>query len=105
MPLDDNSTEDQALILRISQEPLGSQATASTEEISLFEEHFHSALAECDLGVLDGNEFNGSSWTLYLYGPNADALFEVARHNSRDCTASRGIAAGLSAMVGLVRSQ
>ena len=83
MPLDDNSTGEQALIMRISQETTGSAATVSSEKVALFEEHLYSTLAESELGVLDGNEFDGCTWTLYLYGPNADALFEVAARLAR----------------------
>ena len=45
------------------------------------EEQLEAALVERPVGELDGNEVavDGSDGLLYLYGPDADALFEAIR--------------------------
>ena len=58
-------------------------AYGSTDLSRLFalEEQLDQALAAAGVGELDGNEVaaDGSEGTLYLYGPDADALFTAVR--------------------------
>ena len=45
------------------------------------EQQLEKAVAEADVGEYDGNEVatDGSDGCLYMYGPDADALFAVVR--------------------------
>jgi hypothetical protein len=45
------------------------------------EERLESAITEAGVGEFDGNDIatDGSDANLYMYGPNADAIFEVIR--------------------------
>lgn len=58
-------------------------APGGTDLSCLFapEERLEEAILAAGVGKLDGSEVaaNGSEGTLYLYGPDADALFAVAR--------------------------
>jgi hypothetical protein len=58
-------------------------AYGSTDLSRLFalEERLEQALAAASVGEFDGNEVatDGSDGTLYMYGPDADALFAVVR--------------------------
>jgi hypothetical protein len=55
----------------------------STDLEPLFEleEQLETAIAEADAGEFDGNEIatDGSDGTLFMYGPDADRLFDVIR--------------------------
>ncbi|MHC4443933.1 MAG: hypothetical protein ACYTBZ_05515 [Planctomycetota bacterium] len=55
----------------------------STDLSRLFElgDKLESAIAEAGVGEFDGNEVatDGSDGFLYMYGPDADRLFEVVR--------------------------
>ena len=55
----------------------------STDLSRLFalEDRLEAALTEAKVGEYDGNEVavDGSDGYLYMYGPNADALFKVVR--------------------------
>jgi hypothetical protein len=55
----------------------------STDLSALFavEEALERVIAEAEVGELDGNEIaeDGSDGTLFMYGPNADALFVAVR--------------------------
>lgn len=55
----------------------------STDLSALFavEEILERVIAEAEVGELDGNEVaeDGSDGTLFMYGPNADALFSAVR--------------------------
>ena len=46
-----------------------------------FERTLEAAISSSDAGEYDGNELavDGSDGTLYMYGPNADKLFEVVK--------------------------
>jgi hypothetical protein len=45
------------------------------------EDQFIAAIESAEVGEFDGNEVavDGSDGTLYMYGPDADRLFEVVR--------------------------
>lgn len=58
-------------------------AYGSTDLSRLFslEERLEEVIAAAGVGEFDGNEVavDGSDGTLYMYGPDADALFEAVR--------------------------
>jgi hypothetical protein len=58
-------------------------AYGSTDLSRLFalEERLEAVIADASAGEFDGNEVatDGSDGTLYMYGPDADALFAVVR--------------------------
>jgi len=58
-------------------------AYGSTDLSRLFalEERLEAAIAAAGVGEFDGNDIatDGSDGTLYMYGPDADALFAVVR--------------------------
>ena len=46
-----------------------------------FEKHLEEAIAKAGVGEYDGNELAtvGSDGSMYMYGPNADALFAIVK--------------------------
>ena len=69
----------------------------STDLTLLFqlEDQLLKAIDAAGVGEYDGNEVaaDGSDGTLYMYGPNADALFEVARPILESATFMQGATA------------
>jgi len=61
------------------------------------ERRLESAIAEGGVGEYDGNEIatDGSDGFLYMYGPDADALFKVVKPILLDTTFTRGAKAKL----------
>ena len=49
---------------------------AEREEIFALEDRLIAAIDSAGVGEFDGNEFGGGEAVLYMYGPDADALFE-----------------------------
>ena len=72
----------------------------STDLSPLFvlEEELADSIAEASVGEFDGNEvaLDGSDGSLYMYGPNADRLFEVVRPILERSTAIKNAVATLS---------
>jgi hypothetical protein len=66
----------------------------STDLQPLFEleKRLEAAIAKADAGELDGNEVatDGSDGYLYMYGPDADALFLAVRPLLEACPFMRG---------------
>lgn len=66
----------------------------STDLSRLFalEEELERAIAVAGVGEFDGNEIaaDGSDGSLYMYGPDADALFEAARSTLASASFMRG---------------
>ena len=50
---------------------------AEREEIFALQDRLIAAIDGAGVGEFDGNEFGGGEAVLYMYGPDADALFEV----------------------------
>jgi hypothetical protein len=67
--------EEQAVIVRFG------YAADSLGPLHGLEQRLEAAVADAGVGELDGNDIapDLSDGTLYLYGPDADALFAVAR--------------------------
>lgn len=64
-----------AVIVRV---PLSDGVNGTQEEIDHLlnlEEELEAAIAECDAGEFDGNDFGQGDFTYYMYGPDAERLF------------------------------
>ena len=61
------------------------------------EDKLIAAIESADVGEFDGNEvaMDGSDGTLYMYGPDADRLFEVVRPVLASATCIRNAVATL----------
>ena len=68
---------EQALLvhLMLSQGEHGS--ADERERISALEGKVEQAINSASAGEFDGSEFGGGECTLYMYGPDADALFDA----------------------------
>ena len=65
---------EQALLLRLRLPE--SQAGDETPTIVALEEAIEGALREHRAGEFDGHDLRDGVWTLYLYGPDANRIFE-----------------------------
>lgn len=57
-----------------------SSGTGTSDEVSAIRElsrNLDRVIRESGAGELDGDEFGGGECVLYMYGPNADMLFNV----------------------------
>ena len=65
---------EQAVIVALT--PTGvDQAVYDQNDLSTLEDQIIQALQDTGLGAFDGNEIGPSGCTLYLYGPDAEALY------------------------------
>ena len=80
----------QAVIVRF--EYLGGTNLSRLFEL---EDELKAAISKNGVGEYDGNEVatNGSSSTLYMYGLNADRLFEVVAPILKNCETIQGVKA------------
>ncbi len=64
------------------------------QPLFVLEEKLESGIAAARVGEYDGNEIavDGSDGTLYMYGPDADKLFEVVRPILENSSFMRGAA-------------
>lgn len=62
------------------------------ERLFNLEQQLESAISDADVGEFDGNEIaaNGSDGYLYMYGPDANRLFEVVKPILEATTFTRG---------------
>ena len=67
-------SQEQALLLRLRLPE--SQAGDETPTIVALEESIESALRQHRTGEFDGHDLRDGVWTLYLYGPDANRIFE-----------------------------
>ncbi len=60
--------------------------------IFILEDRLEKIITEAGVGEYDGNEIaiDGSDGTLYMYGPDADALFEAVRSTLEETDFMRG---------------
>lgn len=76
-PFKRKGTDEQAVLVYLK---LPSGEVASDEEFQTFSQ-FEDVLAEkisaAGAGEFDGNEIGGGYWTLFMYGPSADRLFDT----------------------------
>jgi hypothetical protein len=84
-------SSDQAVIVELNM--AGAPAAGfSPEDLSPLEDDLAAVLQESELGEFDGNEIavDGTSATLYMYGPDADRLFERVEPTLRGSPLCRG---------------
>ena len=62
--------------LKLSNENGTSEEMDAIHELS---DALEEAIEENEAGEFDGDEFGGGECTLYMYGPDADKLFETIR--------------------------
>lgn len=74
--------------LKLSDDSFG--ATNERETIHSLCDEIAEAIEENDAGEFDGDEFGEGTCTLYMYGPDADALFAVTEPILRASTVSTG---------------
>ena len=64
------------IYLKLSAEHGTSEEMDAVHELS---DVLEEAIEEHEAGEFDGDEFGGGECTLYMYGPNADRLFDAIR--------------------------
>lgn len=65
------------LYLKLSDAQFGTDA--ERDACFKLEEKLEKAVADAKVGELDGNEFGGGECTIFIYGPDADAIEKVAK--------------------------
>ena len=72
-------------------------ASDTLEQLHALEERLRDAIDEAGVGEFDGNEIASdlSDGTLYMYGPDADALFKVVKPILLDASCLRRASATL----------
>ena len=68
---------EQAVIVHLHLRNRGFGSFEEREGIVALEERLTTAIEEADVGEFDGDEFGGGECVLYMYGPNADSLFDI----------------------------
>lgn len=74
--------------LKLSDQKFGK--TAEMTSIHALEARLAEVIKDKRLGELDGDEFGEGECTLYLYGPNADALFAAIEPLLRSSPLTKG---------------
>lgn len=71
--------------------------TTDLEPLFAVEEELEAVITDADVGEYDGNEMavGGSRGVLYMYGPDADALFAAVKETLRDAKCLRNAVATL----------
>jgi hypothetical protein len=79
-----NAEEEQAVLVHIK--VLGEDTSLNDvqEKIFALEQKLEEIIHENNLGEFDGDEFGVSDCTLYMYGKNADSLFDLTVSTLRD---------------------
>jgi hypothetical protein len=78
-----------AVIVKILLSGEGFGEPAERDEVRRISREIDAKLAQGEFGELDGDEFGGGSATLYLYGSNADELFDAVRPILADALSGR----------------
>jgi hypothetical protein len=77
------ANEPHAVLIRLD-------ASYSPDDLEDLEDALSLLVKERGVGEFDGNEIGPTETTLFLYGPDADALFSVIQETLRQSTLSRG---------------
>lgn len=62
------------------EDPFGSER--EREIIADLADELQNAISDHDVGEFDGEEFGGGRCVIYMYGPDADRLFDVVEQQS-----------------------
>ena len=60
------------------------------EAVYALEDQLSAAIAASDAGELDGDEFGGGRGVIFVYGPDADALYTAIEPALRASTIAKG---------------
>ncbi|MHC4745531.1 MAG: hypothetical protein ACYS8Z_26755 [Planctomycetota bacterium] len=77
--------------LKLSNDDFGTEEERNT--IHNLSDKLSAAIDSAGVGEFDGDEFGGGTCTLYMYGPDADALFATVDPVLRSSTLSKGATA------------
>lgn len=79
---------DHAVIVHFINYPFGNDL----DPLFALEEELVMAIEDANVGEYDGNEIavDGNDGTLYMYGPDADRLFEAVRPTLEACAFMKG---------------
>ena len=71
--------EEQAVIvhIRLTDLPFGSER--ERQEINALGDELNRLIEKASVGEFDGDEYGGGECSLYMYGPDADALFAIVQ--------------------------
>jgi hypothetical protein len=81
---------DQALIAHLKLSDGGFGTPAERQQLMSLEPRLESAITAAAAGVFDGDEFGGGECVWYMYGPDADALFNAAETIIREAATRPG---------------
>jgi len=73
-----NTGNEQALLVYISFSDDEHGESEEREDLFKLEDELIEAIDNAQAGEFDGNEIGGGYFTLFMYGPSAEALWEVA---------------------------
>jgi hypothetical protein len=74
--------------LKLSASPFGTDP--ERERVLEFEQQLEEAMLAAGVGEFDGNEFGDGECTLYMYGPDSEALFAAIAPVLRTSPLARG---------------
>ena len=77
-----------AVYLKLSNDNYGTDT--ERDSIRKFTDMLDEAIRESGQGIFDGDEFGEGEASLYMYGPNADKLFEVVEPLLRNWKSLKG---------------
>lgn len=78
-----------AVIVEITLSGEGLGEPVERDEVRRISRQIDAKLAQTAIGELDGDEFGGGIATLYLYGANADRLFDAVHPILSDALSDR----------------
>jgi hypothetical protein len=82
--------EDQAVIVHLTLSSPGFGAHQEREAIHRLTDRLDAAIRAAGAGEFDGDEFGAGVCTLYMYGPDADALFAAVEPDLRGSPLAAG---------------
>jgi len=60
------------------------------DRVHQFSHELEALIQQCQVGEFDGDEFGGGEGTLFMYGPDADLLFEAVSSALKNWEPLRG---------------
>lgn len=81
---------DQAVIAHLKLSDAGFGTPAERQDLMAFEPRLEAAATAAAAGMFDGDEFGGGECVWYLYGPDADALWQAVEPIVREAAKQPG---------------